>query len=167
MRGIAERLHESRQIELAKQLLESKGYNVVKEATATYTGEPSDYSPSGRSYYSDPKNWQEKHAKTEKFVQDNMKDVKSKGRSSWKSIWELPNGDRYEIDYWEDTASLEDQLNYMKDYYDQIAPVKVLSPEEQKKQHAVELLKKAKKTNDAAIAWELIDYLHDHMLLEK
>lgn len=156
-----------REVELAKRLLESKGYNVVKEATATYVGEPSTTSSSGRSYYSNPKNWQDKHAKTEKFIQDNMKGVKGSGRSSWKSIWILPNGEKYEIDYWEDEASIEDQLEYMLDYYEQIAPVKVLSPEEQKRNHAIELLKKARETNDNKIAWELVDYLHDHMILEK
>lgn len=87
----------------------------------TYTGEPSAFSSKGHCYYSNPKNWEEKHKKTMDYIAQNMSNIISSGSSSWCSIWKFPNKEEYKIDYWEDEMPLDQQLERMLAYYDIIA----------------------------------------------
>ena len=80
-----------------------------------YVGEPSSYAKNGRSYYSNPKDWREKHEKTVAFLKD--KGCNMQASSPWCSIWTLPNGESdWKIDYWEDDFSLEEQLYGVDEY---------------------------------------------------
>lgn len=63
--------------------------------------EPSSFAPNGRSYYSNPEDWEQKHAWTKEYL--SSRGYRCKGSSPWNSTW--TNGNSIEdirVDYWDD-----------------------------------------------------------------
>ena len=87
-----------------------------KVNSAWNVGEPSDYSKKGRSYYSDPKDWQENSMRIRNYIRNKGFDAKEGVNTHWKYIWYDPEGSSFTFDLWEDDMSIDAQLELF-DYW--------------------------------------------------
>lgn len=71
--------------------------------------EPSNFASNGRSFFSKPEDWKEKHV----WVTNLLKPLNFKcvGSSRWNSTWEHADGDEITVDYWDDFDVIKEYVS--------------------------------------------------------